>query len=134
MNMDNGEKKPNFAETLQRYRTRLGLSMRKFAEKIGVSPAYISRLEYGTYPAPENEVLDNIIKGLNLTPQEEREVYDIAATERNESASRVIAQDTRDYIADNPIIVTALRTAKDGGFGLAEWQRFIEECEKKNQS
>ena len=77
MNMDNGEKKPNFAETLQRYRTRLGLSMRKFAEKIGVSPAYISRLEYGTYPAPENEVLDNIIKGLNLTPQEEREVLSV---------------------------------------------------------
>ena len=129
--MDSGEKKPTFAETLQRYRSRLGISMRKFAEKIGVSPAYISRLEYGTYPAPENEVLDNIVKGLQLTPQEEREVYDIAASERSESANTVIAQDTRNYIVENPIIVTALRTAKDGGYGLEEWQRFIEECEKK---
>jgi len=127
--MDNGEKKPTFASCLTTYRTRLGLSMRKFAEKIGASAMYISHLEYGTYAAPENEMLEKIIKGLNLSPQEEREVYDIAASERSETA---IAQDTRNYIMENPIIVQALRTAKDGGFGLAEWQRFIEECEKKN--
>ena len=63
-----------------------------------------------------------------MTPQEERELYDLAASCRSDTA---IAQDTRNYIMENPIIVTALRTAKDGGYGLAEWQRFIEECEKK---
>jgi len=128
--MDDSEKKPTFATVLQKYRSRLGLSMRKFADKIGVSAMYISNLEYGQYPAPENETLEKIIKGLQLSLQEEREVYDIAASERSETA---IAQDTRDYIRENPIVVCALRTAKDGGYGLAEWERFIEECEKKNK-
>jgi len=127
------EKNLTFASCLRTYRSRLGLSMRKFAEKIGVSAMYISSLEYGRYVAPENDVLDNIIKGLNLTPQEEREVYDIAASERSESSNTVIAQDTRNYIVENPIVVRALRTAKDGGIGVAEWERFIEECEKKNK-
>ena len=127
--MNNGEKKLTFAEVLKTYRSRLGLSMRKFAEKIDASAMYISHLEYGSCPAPENEMLDKIVGALNLSPQEEREVYDIAASERSDTA---IAQDTRNYIRENPIIVQALRTAKDGGYGLAEWKRFIEECEKKN--
>lgn len=131
--MDNDKQKPTFASLMQTYRNRLGLSMRKFAEKIGASNVYISRLEYGTYPAPENEMLEKIIKGLNLSPQEERYMYDIAASDRSESANIVIAQDTRNYIVENPIVVQALRTAKDGGYGLAEWQQFIEDCEKKNK-
>jgi len=130
MATDNGEKK-TFAETLSFYRSRLGMSMRKFADKIGLSAVYISRLEFGTYPAPENESLDKIVKGLGLSADEEREVYDVAASERSET---VIAQDARNYIMETPIIVTALRTAKDGGYGVAEWERFIEECaKKKNQ-
>ena len=128
--MNDSEKKPTFASCLQTYRSRLGLSMRKFADRIGASAMYISGLEYGTYPAPENEMLEKIIKGLQLTSQEEREVYDIAASERSETA---IAQDARNYIMETPIIVTALRTAKDGGYGVAEWERFIEECEKRNK-
>ena len=78
----------------------------------------------------EHEVLDKIILGMQLSSQEERTAYDLAASARGE---RVIAQDTTNYIRENPIIVRALRTAKDSGAGIAEWEAFIAECEKKNK-
>ena len=120
-----------FGEYLQIRRSELKISMRKFAERIGASAMYISFIEYGTKPAPENEMLDKIIKALQLSPEEEKRAYDLAARSRGE---RTIAQDTTNYIRANPIIVRALRTAKDAGAGVREWERFIEEMEKRNKT
>ena len=132
--MSDAEKKPTFRELMTQYRSRLGLSMRRFAEKTGISAQYISELENGYKTAPENEMLDKIVKALNLSHQEESEIYDTAASERVSQGEKVIPQDARNYIVDNPIVVRALRTAKDGGAGLAEWEAFIAECEKKNKN
>jgi transcriptional regulator with XRE-family HTH domain len=104
--------------------------MRKFAEAVGIGAAYQSDIEYGGRTAPENDILDNIIKALRLTPDEERFAYDLAASERGE---RTIAQDIPNYIRENPIVIRALRTAKDAGVGVKEWEAFIEECITKNK-
>jgi transcriptional regulator with XRE-family HTH domain len=128
--MDESENKLTFGEFIQERRSQLKISLRKFAEKIDVSAMYISQIESGNKAAPENEMLDKIIKGLQLSPQEQREAYDLAASERRQTA---IAQDARNYIMENPIIVHALRTAKDEGVGIAEWEQFIEDCKSKNK-
>ena len=126
--MVENEKGKAFGEFVQKRRAELGLSMRKFAERISINVQYLSNIEYGVQPAPLHEMLDKIIKGLQLTAEGEREAYDLAAIARGD---KVIAQDATYYISDNPIVVRACRTAKDNGVGVAEWERFIAECEKK---
>ena len=119
-----------FGQYLQKRRSELGISMRKFAEQVGYSPQYQSDIEWGSRSVPEREWLDKIIKALQLSTEEERCAYDLAASERGQGT---IAQDTTNYIRENPIVVRALRTAKDAGAGVAEWEAFIAECEKKNK-
>jgi transcriptional regulator with XRE-family HTH domain len=106
----------------------LGISMRKFAEKVGIGVAYQSDIEYGTRAVPENEVLDKIIANLQLSQDEERTVYDMAAEERGKGT---LPQDIPNYIRENPVVICALRTAKDAGIDEAEWQRVIQDFEKK---
>ena len=117
-----------FGKLVQERRVELGLSMRKFGEKIGIGIAYQSDIEYGTRAVPENEVLDKIIANLRLTPDEECLVYDMAAEQRG---GRAIPQDIPNYIRENPHVVCALRSAKGAGAEEADWQRFTEEMNRK---
>lgn len=122
------DKSKPFGQLVQERRTELSISMRKFAEKIGIGVAYQSDIEYGTRNVPENDVLDKIIAALRLTQDEERDLYDVAAAGRGE---RTIPQDIPNYIRANPHVVVALRTAKDAGAEEKDWQRFIEEMNRK---
>jgi transcriptional regulator with XRE-family HTH domain len=122
------DKTMRFGEVVQKRRGELNVSMRKFAERVGIGVAYLSDIEYGTRAVPENEVLDSIISHLLLTPEDERDLYDVAAAGRGE---RTLPQDIPNYIRANPHIVVALRTAKDAGAEKSDWQRFIEEMNKK---
>jgi transcriptional regulator with XRE-family HTH domain len=122
------DKTKKFGEIVQKRRGELNISMRKFAEKIGIGVAYQSDIEYGTRAVPENEVLDKIIANLGLSPDDERDLYDIAAAGRGE---RTIPQDIPNYIRANPHVMVALRTAKDAGAEEADWKRFTEEMNKK---
>jgi transcriptional regulator with XRE-family HTH domain len=117
-----------FGQIVQDRRVELGVSMRKFADRIGIGVAYQSDIEYGTRKVPENDVLDKIIKELKLSKEDERALYDIAAEARG---GRTIPQDIPNYIIGNPHVVVALRTAKDAGAKVEDWQRFIEDMNKK---
>ena len=117
-----------FGKLVQERRVELGLSMRKFAEKIGIGVAYQSDIEYGTRAVPENDVLDKIIAAMQLTPEDECLVYDMAAEQRG---GRAIPQDIPNYIRENPYVVCALRSAKGAGAEEADWQRFTEEMNQK---
>lgn len=116
-----------FGKYLQSQRLACGKSMREFSVSVGITPQYLSDIENGKRAAPENEVLDKIIRALNLSVEEERVLYDIVAKERNS-----LAQDIPNYIKENEIIIKALRTAKDANAGVEEWQKFIDEMKQKN--
>lgn len=117
-----------FGQYLQEKRLSKGISMRELAARAGIAPPYLSDIEYGKRAAPENEVLDRLIASLELSVEDERALYDMAAAERNS-----IAQDIPNYIKGNDIVIQALRTAKDVNAGVEEWQRFIEEMRQKNK-
>lgn len=72
--------------------------------------------------------MDNLINALDLTVDEERLLYDLAAEERNS-----LAQDIPNYIKGNDIIIRALRTAKDVNAGVEEWQNFIDAMKERNK-
>lgn len=117
-----------FGQAFQQKRIEQGKSMRKVSTMADIAAPYLSDIEYGKRAAPENEVLDRLIKALELSIDEERYFYDLAAKERNS-----IAQDIPNYIKENEIVIEALRTAKDANAGLEEWQNFIEEMRKKSK-
>ena len=130
--MNNKDKRVTFGQFLQDRRKELKISMRKFADIAGMHLSYLSVIEYGTKPPPENEMLDNLIKALQLSKEGERRAYDLAAKERGKYA---IAQDATNYIRENPYLVQVLRIAEDAEAGKKEWERFVEEMEarKKNK-
>jgi len=128
--MDDKNNKGAFGKFIQSSRNELKLSMRKFAEVVGMHVSYLSEIEYGTKPPPENEMLDNIIRSLQLSQQDERTAYDLAAGERGKWA---IAQDATNYIRENPYLVQVLRIAKDAEAGMKEWEQFVEEMEKRKK-
>lgn len=123
-----GGEKMTFGESLQKQRIAKGLSMRELALRAGFTAQYLSDIEYGKRAAPEKDVLDNLINALDLTVDEERLLYDLAAEERNS-----LAQDIPNYIKGNDIIIRALRTAKDVNAGVEEWQNFIYAMKERNK-
>lgn len=120
--------KLSFGKYLQAKRIEKGKSLRRFAEEVGIAAPYLSEIENGTRPAPEKDVLDRIVKALSITVEDQRYLYDLVAEEKGG-----IAQDIPQYIKENEIVIRALRTAKDAGAGIEEWERFIEEMEAKNK-
>ena len=65
---------------------------------------------------------------LNLTQDEQAEMFDLAGRERNEAAP-----DLPEYIMDEklPHVRAALRRANDKGLGDDFWKRVYEAIEKK---
>ena len=65
--------KETFGKCIRQQREEQGLSLRKLAEKIDISPIYMSDIETGKRPAPikKYELIDKIIKELKI-PNEQR--------------------------------------------------------------
>ena len=96
------------------------------AEKLDIAPSYMSDIEKGYRNAPTKEILENMIKVLELSSDEEIEFLDLAARSKS-----TVANDIVEYVNDNPNIRVALRKAKDLNFGDEEWIKIIEEMANK---
>ena len=107
------------------------ISLRKFAEQIGISPVYLSNLENDRMPAPKDDVVSKMAKLLLLDEAETTMLYDLAAKTKNNT---VVSQDLPDYIMDRDIVRVALRTAKDVDATDEEWQEFIARLEARKRN
>ena len=62
--------KAAFGELARRLRQDKGISLRKFAEMVGMSPAYLSRVERGEFPPPAEDKVVAMAKALGIDPDE----------------------------------------------------------------
>ncbi len=123
----------SFGSFIKEKRLKIGISLRKFSEQVGISPVYLSNLENDRMSAPKDEVVSTIAKLLLLDEADTTLLYDLAAKTKNNA---VVSQDLPDYIMERDIVRIALRTAKDVDATDEEWQDFIARLEarkKKNQ-
>ncbi|WP_353632699.1 helix-turn-helix transcriptional regulator [Escherichia coli] len=58
----------NFGETIRDLRVAQGLGLRETAIKVGISPAYLSRIERGKERPPRPEVIKELAKILAADP------------------------------------------------------------------
>ena len=60
--------KKNFGEVIRELRTAQEIGLRELAQKIGISPAYLSRIERGRELPPKGETIKKLAKFLAADP------------------------------------------------------------------
>lgn len=124
--MNTTTKYESFGEFLLAKREERDITLREMARKLGVSAAYLSDVEKNRSSALTKERLDKVAQILQLSKEEEKEMFDLAGKQR-----KTLAPDIPDYIMGKDYVVAALRTARDLNAGEAEWLRFVEELKKR---
>lgn len=119
-----------FGEFIKEKRLQKEISLRKFAELLGISPVYLCNMEKDRNPAPKDDILSNLAKLLLLDDEERKLLYDLAAKSKN---TPTVSKDLPEYIMNRDIVRVALRTAKDVDATDEEWQEFIEKLEARRR-
>lgn len=119
--------KMTFGEFLTEKRKNRGVLMKDLADELGVSKVYLCDVEKGRKAAPKSEHLQIIAEQLNLSEEERDTMYDLAA--EAQAYQKGISPDLPEYIMENDIVRTALRTAKKYNISDKEWLDFINKIE-----
>ena len=118
--MDN--KSPLFGEFIILKRKEKELSARQLALMTNITPEYMCEIEKGRKSAVSDEIMDRLIRALNLTEDETETFYDLAAIAR-----QTVSADLPEYIMSNELVRAAIRTAKKHKIPDEKWERFIKE-------
>ena len=110
-----------FGAFIREKRTNQHITLRKLASDLGIVPAYMSDIEKGRRYPPDKEKLFRMAELLQLTPEEQAQMFDLAAGEKAEGVS----QDISDYIMDDKLVRVALRTAKKNNVSQDKWEQVI---------
>ena len=116
----------NFGEFIKDKRLQAHITLRSFAESLGVSAPYVTDVEKDRKNPFNNELLEKAATILHLDDDEKVKMYDLAGEKRNE-----IAPDIPNYIMQRGYVSAALRTARDLDADEADWQRFVDELKKR---
>lgn len=116
-----------FAAFVRQKRMEQGLSLRRLAARLGLSPVYMSNIETDRKPAPSQENLDKLAEELHLSKADRELFLDLAAA----SHKMKVPADLPEYIMERDIVRAALRTAKEVDATDAEWQEFIDRITKR---
>lgn len=114
-------KSESFGSFLEGHRKAQGLTMRGFADTIGVTASYLSDIEKGRRAAPDGK-LEDIAKALRLTRSKRGRMYDLAAlTHENQ-----VSTDLSGYIMQTDMARVALRRAKEHDLSDQQWRSIID--------
>ena len=116
-----------FGGFVREKRMARGLTLRGMAERLSLSPVYVSNIENDRRAAPVQEHLEQLARLLKLGKTDRERMLDLAARSRQ---NRVSA-DLPDYIMDKEIVRTALRTAREADATDQEWQEFIDRINRR---
>ena len=109
------EKPERFGARVRRLRERQQITLRKFAEKIGISPTYQSKVERDEFPPPGEETVRRMAEILGEDPDE---LLALAGK---------VASDLPEIIQKQPrAMATFLRAAK--GLSAQEIERFTKQA------
>ena len=110
--------KEKFGVYLRSRRLELGIGLREFAEKVNLSPAYISDIENGIRLAPIN-YLKNVIDILLIDEEEIDYFYDLAGSSHSNWP------DINEYLAKTPIARKAIRLARDKNISQDDFAKLV---------
>lgn len=119
-----------FGEFIKGKRQNKGISLRRLAEQLNISPVYLCNMEKDRNPAPKDDILSRMAQMLVLNDEDTRLLYDLAAKSKS---NPTVSKDLPEYIMDRDIVRVALRTAKDVDATDEEWQAFIEMLEARRR-
>lgn len=119
-----------FGLFLREKRLAKDITLRKMADKLNISPVYMSSIETGRRAAPKDDILQNIAKILMMDKQEQEQMYELAAKSKTFTA---VPGDLPEYISENELARIALRVAKDVDATDKEWTEFIEKLRKRSK-
>ena len=115
-----------FGDFLSAKRRQKGISSLEMSIRIGISPGYYCDIEKNRKKyTPERELLDKILKELNLSEKDKLIFFDLAA-----GVSSQVSLDLPEYIMGNEVVRAALRLAKDKA-DTDDWNQFIEKLKSK---
>lgn len=117
----------NFGAYIAKKRMDKGITLRGLADRLKITPAYLSDIEKGRRNPPDKLLLEKMAAELIITGDAKDLLFDLAGEGRNE-----VAPDLPDYIMTSDVVRTALRTAK----GIAteeDWQQFIKKLQEKGK-
>jgi transcriptional regulator with XRE-family HTH domain len=101
-------KKQTFNDFLREKRLQKDLGLRELAKLIGLQPSNYCSIESGSLPAPSEDKLQLIAKILELTTDERRMLFDLAAKTKDD-----IPADIKELIKKDAVIPALLRTVED---------------------
>jgi transcriptional regulator with XRE-family HTH domain len=114
-----------FGEYVKQRRESLEMTMRDFAEKVQISPAYLCDIEKGNRKPPV-KYLEKIAEILQITNTEELDAFYESA-----GVSKKQHTDIEAYIDNLPSARVALRTAKNNHYTDEDWAKLVEIIKQK---
>lgn len=98
-----------FGTFVAQKRLEKDVKLKPIADKLGVSVTYLSDIIKGRRNPPDIDGLEALTKALNLSEEEQEEMFDLAGRERKQ-----VSPDLFEYIMDKaiPNIRSTLRKAK----------------------
>ncbi|MCR4621442.1 MAG: helix-turn-helix domain-containing protein [Clostridiales bacterium] len=116
----------SFGSYLAFMRQRKGLSQRATAQKLGISPMYLSDVENGKRSAFALEKLRRFASVAELSAEETCRLFDLAGKNRGE-----VSPDVNEYLCSNTYVYSALRTAKSLNADRDDWAKMLEELRQR---
>ncbi|MBT0652620.1 helix-turn-helix domain-containing protein [Geomobilimonas luticola] len=107
----------NFGEIIRDLRVAQDLGLRETATKVGISPAYLSRIERGKESPPRPEIIKELAKVLAADP-------DVLFRLSSSTDPEVVS-----FLHDQPEIMNLLRFIKDANFSSDEIISLIQVAE-----
>ena len=114
--------KITFGGFIREKRLAAKINLRKLADILEISPAFLSDIENDHRYPPDKEKIYKIAEVLELSKEDTDLLFDLAAGNKKNSVSPDIA----DYIMAQEKSRVALRMARDMGAGEEEWEKIIQ--------
>ncbi len=116
----------SFGEFIIEKRKERGLSARQLAIALGISAVYMCDIEKGRKAAVSEDFTEKLINTLLMNDNETEQMFDLLALAQNS-----VSADLHQYIMENELVRTALRTAKKNNITDEKWEKFIDEIVRK---
>lgn len=107
-----------FGEIIRNLRVAQDLGLRETAGKVGISPAYLSRIERGKEHPPRPEIIKSLAKVLAADP-------DVLFRLSSSTDPEVV-----DYLHEHPEAMQLIRYLKDVGFSAKEIKILLKTAEE----
>lgn len=100
----------DFGTYLKDKRIEKGIALRELAERLSITPSYLSDIEKGRRYAPDKEKISEMAKVLGIVDEIELSLlFDLAGASKTKDA---VAPDLPEFINENEKIRVLLRKAK----------------------